>query len=54
MRSPRLPLRLTKPTLSNNTDREERCPEGGALFALTAISTGVSCDADLPHKLKQS
>lgn len=36
MRSPRLPLRLTKPTPSNNTDREERCPEGGALFALTA------------------
>lgn len=54
MRSPRLPLKLTKPTPSNNTDREERCPEGGALFALTAISTGVSCDADLPHKLKQS
>lgn len=53
MRSLRLPLRLTKPTPSN-TDREERCPEGGALFALTAISTGVSCDADLPHKLKQS
>ena len=53
MTSPRLPLRLTKPTPSN-TDREERCPEGGALFALTAISTGVSCDADLPHKLKQS
>lgn len=53
MRSPRLPLRLTKPTPSN-TDREERCPEGGALFALKAISTGVSFDADLPHKLKQS
>ena len=31
MRSPRLPLRLTKLTPSN-TDREERCPEGGALF----------------------
>lgn len=53
MRSPRLPLRLTKPTPSN-TDREERCPEGGALLALTAIEIGVSCDADLPHKLKQS
>lgn len=47
------PAEADKPTPSN-TDREERCPEGGALFAPKAISTGVSCDADLPHKLKQS